>query len=52
MRATKVIVLVGIVGVVMAAQNTIKQKLAQKGQMLAQVEAASSEKATADSCVE
>lgn len=36
MRATKALVLVGVIGFTLAAQGTIKQKLAQKGSVMAQ----------------
>jgi hypothetical protein len=41
MRATKLLIIVGIVGLTLGAQNTIKQKLAQKSNALAQAKAES-----------
>jgi hypothetical protein len=41
MRATKLLIIIGIVGLTLGAQNTIKQKLAQKSNTLAQAKAQS-----------
>lgn len=38
MRSAKILAFVGVIGYAMAAQGTIKQKLAQKGATLAQAE--------------